>query len=101
MYATFSKMRFQTGHDGTTAYSRINGSEYSGTVCKFGEIVMIKGLNVQQKAVWKKGFWLGKSELNDTAFVGTKSGIVTGRTVKRLPGSPKDVKALYELQGTP
>ena len=62
---------------------------------------MIKGLNAQNKPAWRKGFWLGKSMLNDAAFVGTKVGIVTGRTVKRLPDSPIDVKGLYTMRGTP
>ncbi len=32
MYATFSKSRFQVGHDGTTPYSRLDGSAYNGAV---------------------------------------------------------------------
>ena len=70
-------------------------------MCKFGETVMIKGLNAQNKPVWRKGFWLGKSELNDAAFVVTKVGSITGRAVMRLPDSPMDVRGLYEMRGTP
>jgi hypothetical protein len=102
-FAAFCRTRFSTGTDGSTPYSRVNGSQYSGLMVNFGEQVMLKVYDGDSKfkSRWRKGCWVGKSELNDSAFVATPEGVFSGRTVHRLPDQPYHMEFLLKMPGVP
>ena len=70
---------------------------------KMGEKVMLKIVkeNKKLRLVWKKGIWLGKSELNDEHFISTKDGVASGRSVHRLPEAEFIKEDILELKGAP
>jgi hypothetical protein len=87
----FCRTRYNSGADGHTGYSRINGAAYHGAVCQIGETVMAK---IQDKVKKFKSasfeaVWLGKSEFDDSHVVGTAEKIWQVRTVHRLPESQR------------
>ena len=102
-HAAFVRTRFNKSSDGTTPYYRLNGSQYQGLLCLMGEKVMLKIVkeNKKLRPAWKKGIWLGKSELNDERFISTNEGIVSGRSVHRLPKAEFIKEDILELRGTP
>ena len=102
-YVSFCRTRFNTGVDGTTPWYRLNGAQYNGLMVEFGEQVMIKVYEDDKKlrSRWRKGFWVGKSELNDVAFIATDAGVVSGRSVHRLPDRPFDIPNLVKMYGCP
>jgi hypothetical protein len=69
----------------------------------FGEQVMLKVYDGDSKfkSRWRKGCWVGKSDLNDSAFVATPEGVFSGRTVHRLPDQPYDMEFLLKMPGVP
>ena len=65
---------------------------------------MLKGFDKSRKkfrSLWHKGVFLGKSEINDEAFVSTPTGVVSGRTFHRLPGAPIEKDRIMNLIGLP
>ena len=55
----------------------------------------------RSKSKWRRGLWVGKSELNDTAFVATKTGVVVGRSVKVLSDDQLVADDLLNMVGVP
>jgi hypothetical protein len=99
----FLVTRFNRGQDNTTPYFRMNGAHYTGNMCLLGETVMIKVPKGDSRfrSHWRKGVWLGKSETNDENFVGTESGVVSGRSCHRLPDIPFEVDRILAVAGVP
>ncbi len=105
-HCAFVRSRFNKSSDGTTPYYRLNGAHYHGHVVPFGEVVMIRIGDEKEKKKfrpkWRKGIFLGKSEFNDSCFVGTKEdGVVQGRTMHRLPDKPFEKDRVHDLVGVP
>ena len=102
-FAGFCRTRFAVGSDGTTPYQRLNGAPYSGLMVSFGEEVMVKVYDSDNKfkSKWRRGCWVGKSELNDASFIATTAGVISGRTIHRLPDKPFDAVALFAMPGVP
>ena len=63
------RARYKLRKDGATPYQVINGNPYHGTVCNMAEMVMCKVKTSKHsgkfQSHWRKGAWLGKSEIND------------------------------------
>ena len=56
----------------------------------------------KSKAKWLHGIWLGRAERSDETIVGTPSGIVLVRSVRRLPTDQAwQAEAVNEVRGTP
>ena len=85
-HTAWAQSRFRSSSDKTTPYYRINGSHYHGAIIPFGSAVLVKMpiLDQKHKSRWKRGIWVGKSEFNDTSFISTDEGIVTGRSIKSI-----------------
>lgn len=51
---------------------------------------------------FERGTWLGKMYETDLHLVGTKNGVYSVRTIKRLPGDQQaDVELMKEFRGVP
>ena len=64
--------KFHVGLDGHTAYERVRGRPFSGTMLEFGQLVLYKAsCKVQggdMSARWEKGMWIGKALYFRRAF---------------------------------
>jgi len=74
--------------DKHSANWHLKGTEYKGTVAKFGEKVMCKlpaeKRNGKFTSQWVTGIWVGKAEIKDTHMILTKDGAINLRTLHRL-----------------
>ena len=75
------------GKDGLTPYRLTTGSDYSHPVARLGEVVLGKVPTPRGKMQrrWIKGIWLGKLDRDDSNVLGTSSGAIAVRSVRRLP----------------
>ena len=75
------------GKDGLTPYRLTTGSDYSHPVAMLGEVVLGKVPTPRGKMQrrWIKGIWLGKLDRDDSNVLGTSSGAIAVRSVRRLP----------------
>ena len=75
------------GKDGLTPYRLTTGSDYSHPVAMLGEAVLGKVPTPRGKMQrrWIKGIWLGKLDRDDSNVLGTSSGAIAVRSVRRLP----------------
>ena len=56
------------------------------------------GLRQKADPAWRRGIWVGKDWQSDEHLVGTPTGVVTCRSVRRLePRDQADVKLLEEM----
>ena len=97
--------RFHTrSRDKLTPYKLVTGGDYSHPVARFGEVVLGKIPKPQTKIQrrWVRGVWLGKLDRDDSHILGTSSGAIAVRSVRRLPPeSQTDSKMLEEIKGLP
>ncbi len=102
-HVAFCRSRFNRASDNSTPYFRVNGNHYSGAMTNFGDAVLLKTYESDSKlrSRWKKGVWLGKSEFNDSAFVSTNTGVVSGRSFKVLPPEELTSEMILKLVGVP
>ena len=94
------------GADGLTAYERIKGRAYSGTMFEFGQCILFKvSAKVQggdMRARWEKGMWLGKRFVTDEHVISTTNGIVVrSSAVKLHPDTEYDSQLFDALVGVP
>ena len=90
IHAGFVHNRFQVGHDGKTPYSRIRGKAFDKPLCEFAECVHYKipkrqiGPDLNKwDARWSEGIFLGIRTASNEIFVGTPTGVVKCRTIRR------------------
>lgn len=90
--------RFHTrSRDKLTPYKMITGGDYSHPVARFGEVVLGKIPKPQTR-----GVWLGKLDRDDSHILGTSSGAIAVRSVRRFPPeSQTDSKMLEDMKGLP
>ena len=109
IHAGFVHNRFQTGHDGKTPHSRIRGKPFEKSLCEFGECVHYKvpkrligpDLNKWDER-WSEGIFLGVRTISNEIYVGTPSGVIKCRTIRRrVPESRFDVNTLNTFRGVP
>jgi hypothetical protein len=83
------RTRYLEQKDKHSSYWHLKGTEYKGTVAKFGQKVMCKLQAEKRKgkftSQWVTGVWVGKAEVNDTHMILTKNGAINLRTLHRLP----------------
>ena len=92
-HATWVMNRYQPhrGAEGSTSYEAAKGTRYLSKVIPFGELVMARipidpsGLRKKLNVQWVKGVRVGRMERSDAHIVLLKEGIVTCKTVRRLP----------------
>ena len=102
-HVAFCRSRFNKASDNSTPYFRVNGNHYSGNMTNFGDAVLNKTYDGDSKlrSKWKRGVRLGKSEFNDSAFVSTNTGVVSGRSFKVLPSEQLTSEMILKLIGVP
>ena len=99
-YAASMHRWFAVGRDGKTAYERNVGAQ-------FGERVWWMPLQPSNRRLdpldsrFEQGRYLGPMDGSNTVFIGTASGVVKARTIKRLPpGERWTDSLLHEALGS-
>ena len=83
--------QFVVGPDGKTAYERNVGRRAVLPLAQFGERVWWMPLNPSNRRLglldsrFEQGRYLGPMDGSNTVLIGTASGVVKARTIKRLP----------------
>ena len=106
-YATRVHRRFSVGRDGKTAYERTVGRRAVPPLAQFGERVWWMPLQPSNRRLgpldsrFEQGRYLGPTDGSNTVLVGTESGVVKARTIKRMPpGERWTGSLLNEAQGS-
>ena len=104
-HASWLIARFHVrSRDGMTPYRLVMGGDYKHPVAMLGEVVLGKVPTPRGKMQrrWVKGIWLGKLDRNDTNVIGTSSGAIAVRSIRRLP-KEEQVNAAFmkDLKGIP
>ena len=90
-YATIMHRRFVVGRDGKTAHERNVGRRAVPPLAQFGERVWWMPLLPSNRRLsplgsrFEQGRYLGPMDGSSTVLIGTASGVVKARTIKRLP----------------
>ncbi|CAE8681060.1 unnamed protein product, partial [Polarella glacialis] len=97
--------RFHVKH-GLTPYRCVKDRDYQSPICIFAETVLAKILDMnslaKSEARWIKCIWLGRAEADNSHILSTSDGIVSARTVRRLPVARQcDAATLHEACGLP
>ena len=99
--------RFSVGRDGKTAYERSVGWRAVPPLGQFGELVRWMPLQPCNGPLgpldsrFERGRYLGPLDGSNTVLVGTASGVVKARTIKRLPPGERWTGSLLdEAQGS-
>ena len=106
-YATSMHRRFSVGRDGKTAYERNVGRRAVRPLAQFCERVRWMPLQPSNRRLgpldsrFEQGRYLGPMDGSNTMLVGTASGVVKVRTIKRLPPGERWTGSLLdEVQGS-
>ena len=104
-HAAWLIARFHTrSRDQMTPYRLVTGSDYSHPLATLGEVVLGKLPTTKSKAQrrWVKGLRLGKLDRDDSHILGTSSGAIAVRSVRRLPlESQTDGVMMKAMKGIP
>ena len=93
-YAASMHRRFAVGRDGKTAYERNVGRRAVPPLAQLGERVwwmLVQPPNrrlVLLDSLFEQGRYLGPMDGSKTVLIGTASGVVKARTIKRLNDGP-------------
>eukprot|EP00971_Amphidinium_carterae_P337087 6473751-Amphidinium_carterae.1 len=99
--------KYALGDDGMSAYKRLKGKSYRGTLFEFGQHVMYRVSGKPQGSSmlprWHHGIWLGKRFASDENIVSTRCGVVVrARGVRSVSQEQLfDSVLLDEVKGTP
>ena len=106
-HASAMKNRLHVGKDGMTAVRRLKGRNFSKPICEIGECIWYcksktAGKN-KARSRWESGIWLGIRDESGEVIVGTSSGVVKCRSVRRKPTHEErwNRVQLDEMLGTP
>ena len=113
-WASFLRNRFAVKSNQKTAYQDAFDTPYTSPILPFAETVMFKvpvskARRTHSRAVvgkgettWIRGIFLGRSISSNEYLVGTEDGVITGRSLRRLPPSRRHDKELLEkMVGVP
>ena len=104
-HAAWLTARYQMRtRDKATPYRIINGVDYQSAICRFGETIMAKlpqpGTKTQTR--WVKAIWCGKLERDNTHIILTEAGVLSVRSVRRLPQeSQQQASIMSNVTGLP
>ena len=98
--------KYSQGSDGRTAYERIRHERCKTPVVPFGEVVMYLPLRTathsKGQPARKLGLWLGTIERIEETIIGTMTGVVKCRTIRRLAEDDKwNPELVLKMQGLP
>ena len=113
-HAAWVRSRFGLKANRRTAYEDAFGTSYMSAIVPFGEVVLFKmpasasgrktqgGRQLKGDFSWEKGVFLGKTNESDEFLLGTRRGVHTARTVKRLREELRISEELVaEMKGVP
>ena len=104
-HAAWLIARFHTrSRDGMTPYKMITGGDYHHPIAMLGEIVLGKVPSPKGKMQrrWIKGVWPGKLDRDDSNVLGTSSGAIAVRSIRRLPKAAQISQELVSgMKGIP
>ena len=104
-HAAWLIARYHTrSRDGMTPYKLVTGGDYNHPVATLGEIVLGKVPSPKGKIQrrWIKGVWLGKLDRDDSNVLGTASGAIAVRSIRRLPKEGQiSSELMAAMKGTP
>ena len=83
---------------GRTPFEELTTSKFQSPSLNFGEAVLAKESGAQEGKLcssWDLGIWLGRSTRTNEHLVGTRTGVIRARTVKRRPETLNWDKELY------
>jgi len=105
-YAAYLMNRLEEGKDGKVGYERIKGKKPTVLGLEFGEKLLYK-IKIKDKlekinARWEYGIFVGIRQRSGELWVGTPSGIIKTRAVKRIPVEKRwDDDCLEWIKGAP
>ena len=107
-YAATLLNYFNEGKDGKTPLERHRGLKHDRPVAEFGECVLYLPLDRTSHPVhcpeprYEDGIWLGMDVRTTEVLIGTPSGIVRARSVRRRPEEERfSAQELLKISGTP
>ena len=107
-YAATLLNYFKEGKDGKTPLERHRGLKHDRPVAEFGERVLYLPLDRKSHPVqcpeprYEDGIWLGMDVRTTEVLIGTPSGIVRARSVRRRPEEERfSAQELSNISGTP
>ena len=108
-YAAWLYNNCHEGKDGKTATERSQGERSPMPLACFGEKVHFKPLTGSSvgrtdnlEARWDDGIWLGIENRTGEVRIGTESGVIKCRSIRRKPEEEKwSVATLKALKGSP
>ncbi|CAK9020327.1 unnamed protein product [Durusdinium trenchii] len=103
-HAQFLLNNFSVRSDGLTPYERRWSRRYNSELCKFGEIVMCRlpGKHSKAEPSWVQAIWLGRDTSADMRLIGTTSGVLKTRSIRRLPVSEQvDQRMAEDFKASP
>ena len=104
-HAAWLIARYHTrSRDGMTPYKLVTGGDCNHPVATLGEIVLGKVPSPKGKIQrrWIKGVWLGKLDRDDSNVLGTASGAIAVRSIRRLPKEGQiSSELMAAMKGTP
>ena len=101
-YAASTHRRFAVGRDGNTAYEQNVGRRPVPRLAQFGERVWWMPLQPSNRRLgpldsrFEQGTYLGPMDGSNTVLIGTASGVVKARTIKRLPSGERWTGSLLD-----
>ena len=100
---------FKEGADGKTPLERHRGEKHERPLAEFGEKVLYLPLDRHAHPVvqapeprYEEGFWLGMDVRTTEVIIGTATGIVRARAIRRRPEDERwCIEGLLKITGTP
>ena len=101
-HAAFLYERFHVSReDKSTPYRRHQARDYGSALVPFGETIMWRdptGSKYKLSSAWGHGIWLGRDVRSDSHIVGTRQGVHTARSIRRLASSERhDRQLLFSI----
>ena len=107
-YAAVVMNYFKVGADGMTALERHRGAKHERPLAEFGERVLYLPLDRKSHPVhapeprYEDGIWLGLDIRSTEVIIGTPSGVVKARSVRRRPEDERwSIEEVLRIAGTP
>ena len=90
--------RYAQKSDGLTPFEKHWSKPYSGSPCRFAEVVHFRKAGKFPKSLpaWEEGLWLGRDTESNQHFVATAQGVHKTRSLRRRPPSEQVQKDLLE-----
>ena len=98
-HQSFLRNKFVVRSSGRTPFEELTMSKFQSPLLNFGEAVLAKESGAQEGKLdssWDLGIWMGRSTRTNEHLVGTRTGAIRARTVKRRPETLKWDRELYE-----